>query len=113
MDAVRAHEREIVAYALERLAQVPGVTLYGPTGEDRAGVVSFTLDDIHPHDIASILDSEGVAIRAGHHCAQPLMDRLGVVATARASFYVYNSEEDVDRLADALQTVRRIFGPGA
>lgn len=113
MDAVRAHEREIVAYALERLAQVPGITLYGPTGEDRAGVVSFTLDDIHPHDIASILDSEGVAIRAGHHCAQPLMDRLGVVATARASFYVYNSEEDVDRLADALQTVRRIFGPGA
>src|SRR5690606_98259 len=86
MDAVRAHEREIVAYALERLAQVPGITLYGPTGEDRAGVVSFTLDDIHPHDIASILDSEGVATRAGHHCAQPLMDRLGVVATARASF---------------------------
>lgn len=113
MDAVRAHEREIVAYALERLAQVPGITLYGPTGEDRAGVVSFTLDDVHPHDIASILDSEGVAIRAGHHCAQPLMDRLGVVATARASFYVYNTEEDVDRLADALQTVRRIFGPGA
>ncbi|MBX6340877.1 MAG: cysteine desulfurase [Thermomicrobiaceae bacterium] len=113
LDAVRAHERELIGYALERLRTVPGITLYGPEGEDRAGVVSFTLADVHPHDIASILDGEGIAVRAGHHCAQPLMRRLGVVATARASFYVYNSEEDVDRLVDALATVRRIFGLGA
>ncbi len=110
MDAVRAHEREITGYALDRLAGVPGITLYGPVGEDRAGVVSFTLADVHPHDIASILDSEGIAVRAGHHCAQPLMERLGLVATTRASFYVYNTEEDVDRLVDGLMTVRRIFG---
>lgn len=113
MDAVRAHEQEITAYALDRLQDVPGITLYGPVGDDRAGVVSFTMGDAHPHDIASILDGEGIAIRAGHHCAQPLMDRLGVVATARASFYVYNNEEDVDRLVDALATVHRIFGRGA
>ncbi|CCF85464.1 cysteine desulfurase [Nitrolancea hollandica] len=110
MDAVRAHEREITGYALDRLAGVPGITLYGPVGEDRAGVVSFTLADVHPHDIASILDSEGIAVRAGHHCAQPLMERLGLVATTRASFYIYNTEEDVDRLVDGLMTVRRIFG---
>lgn len=110
MEAVRAHEREITSYALDRLAEVPGITLYGPVGEDRAGVVSFTLGDAHPHDIASILDSEGIAVRAGHHCAQPLMQRLGLVATTRASFYIYNTEDDVDRLVDGLMTVRRIFG---
>ena len=112
MDAVRAHERELVEYALERLPGVPDLTLYGPEGEDRGGVISFTLADVHPHDIASILDTEGVAVRAGHHCAQPLMHRLGVDATARASFYVYNTTEDVDRLADSLLAVRRIFGLG-
>ncbi len=110
MDAVRAHEREITSYALDRLAEVPGLTPYGPVGEDRAGVASFTLGDVHPHDIASILDSEGIAVRAGHHCAQPLMRRLGLVATTRASFYVYNTEEDVDRLIDGLMTVRHVFG---
>ncbi|HET9014918.1 MAG TPA: cysteine desulfurase [Thermomicrobiaceae bacterium] len=112
MDAVRAHERELIEYALERLPGVPDLTLYGPEGEDRAGVISFNLGDVHPHDVASILDGEGVAVRAGHHCAQPLMHRLGVDATTRASFYVYNTTDDVDRLADALQTVRRIFGLG-
>jgi cysteine desulfurase/selenocysteine lyase len=110
MPSVRAHEWELTGYALDRLAGVPGIKLYGPVGEDRAGVVSFALGDVHPHDIASILDSEGIAVRAGHHCAQPLMQRLGLVATTRASFYVYNTEEDVDRLVDGLTTVRRIFG---
>lgn len=110
MDAVRAHERQLIDYALAKLDEIPEVTLYGPVGNDRGGVVSFTLGDAHPHDIASILDSEGVAIRAGHHCAQPLMERLGLTATARASFYLYNNEQDVDRLADALLTVRHIFG---
>lgn len=111
MEPVRTHEREITSYALDRLSEIPEITLYGPVGEDRAGVVSFTLGDAHPHDIASILDSEGIAVRAGHHCAQPLMQRLGLVATTRASFYIYNTEEDVDRLVDGLMTVRRIFGP--
>uniref|UniRef100_A0A831TD04 Cysteine desulfurase n=1 Tax=Thermorudis peleae TaxID=1382356 RepID=A0A831TD04_9BACT len=109
MPAIRQHEMELVRYALARLDEIPGVTLYGPVGEDRSGVVSFTLGDVHPHDIAGILDSEGIAIRAGHHCAQPLMRRLGVVATARASVYLYNTEEDIDRLVDALLIVRQLF----
>ncbi|GBD17094.1 putative cysteine desulfurase [bacterium HR26] len=109
MPAIRQHEKELVRYALARLDEIPGVTLYGPVGEDRSGVVSFTLGDVHPHDIAGILDSEGIAIRAGHHCAQPLMHRLGVVATARASVYLYNTEEDIDRLVDGLLIVRQLF----
>ena len=108
MDQVAAHERTLVGYALERLAAVEGVTLYGPA--ERAGVVSFTLGDIHPHDLATIVDSEGVAIRAGHHCAQPLMRRLKVAATARATFYVYNTREDVDTLVAALEKARALFG---
>lgn len=107
--AIRQHEKELVRYALARLDEIPGVTLYGPVGEDRSGVVSFTLGDVHPHDIAGILDSEGIAIRAGHHCAQPLMRRLSVVATARASVYLYNTEEDIDRLVDGLLIVRQLF----
>jgi cysteine desulfurase/selenocysteine lyase len=106
--AVAAHERELTQYALGRLAAIDGVTLYGPA--ERAGVVSFTLGDIHPHDLATIVDSEGVAVRAGHHCAQPLMRRLDVAATARASFYVYNAREDVDALAAALEKARTLFG---
>ena len=109
MPAIRQHEKELVGYALARLDEIPGVTLYGPVGEDRSGVVSFTLGDVHPHDIAGILDSEGIAIRAGHHCAQPLMRRLGVVATARASVYLYNTEEDIDRLVDGLVIARQLF----
>lgn len=109
LPAIRQHEKELVRYALARLDEIPGVTLYGPVGEDRSGVVSFTLGDVHPHDIAGILDSEGIAIRAGHHCAQPLMRRLGVVATARASVYLYNTEEDIDRLVDGLVIVRQLF----
>lgn len=113
MPAVRLHEQQLTNYALGQLAEVPDLTIYGPDGEDRAGVISFTLADVHPHDIASILDGEGVAVRAGHHCAQPLMHRLGLTATARASFYVYNDETDVDQLVDALMSVRRIFRLGA
>jgi cysteine desulfurase/selenocysteine lyase len=113
MDRVLAHEQAVVGYALDRLAEIPGLTIYGPRDPaQRSGVVSFTVDDIHPHDIASILDAENVAVRAGHHCAQPLMASLGVVATTRASFYVYNTEADVDRLIAGLQVADRLFhGP--
>ena len=109
MLAIRHHEQELLRYALARLDEIPGVTLYGPVGEDRSGVISFTLGDVHPHDIAGVLDSEGIAIRAGHHCAQPLMRRLGVAATARVSFYLYNTDEDIDRLVEGLLLVRHVF----
>lgn len=112
-EAIRQHEIQLTNYALGQLREIPGLTLFGPDGEDRAGVASFVLDGAHPHDIASILDGEGVAVRAGHHCAQPLMRRLDVTATARASFYVYNTEEDVDQLVRAIETVNSIFGTGA
>jgi len=111
MEAVRAHEADLAAFALARLAEVPGLTVYGPTEVvDRGGVISFTLGDIHPHDLATILDQQGVAIRAGHHCARPLHRVLDVPATARASFYVYNTREDVDALIKALAEARRLFG---
>jgi len=100
----------LLAYALPRLAAVPGLRLYGPQGEDRAGVVSFTLGDIHAHDLASILDSQGIAVRAGHHCCQPLMARYDLAATTRASFYLYNTPEEVDALVAALHTARERFG---
>ncbi len=109
MEAVAAHERELVGRALAKLSAIEGMTIYGPMDE-RAGVISFTLADIHPHDLATILDHEGVAIRAGHHCTQPLMRRLNVSATARASFYVYNTEEDVDALVVALEKALTLFG---
>ncbi len=110
MDAVSAHEREIAAYALERLADVPGLRVFGPPASpERLGPVSFELDGIHGHDVAEILDRHGVAVRAGHHCAQPLMDRLGVAATARASFGVYTTPEEIDRLVEGLDDARRIF----
>ncbi len=110
MEAIHAHEQEVTAYALSRLSEIPGITLYGPPAKLRGGVVSFTLEGVHPHDIATILDAEGVAIRAGHHCAQPLMRRLGVVATARASFYLYNTCEEVDALVRAVEKAKQIFG---
>jgi cysteine desulfurase/selenocysteine lyase len=110
MDNVRAHEAELTSYALERLPEVPGITIFGPTEIDkRGGAISFAIDGLHPHDVAELLGREGVCIRAGHHCAQPLMRHLGVPATARASFHVYNSREDVDRLVGALQTARKVF----
>ncbi len=103
MEAVRAHEHEITSYALERVAEIPGVTIYGPTDTAiRGGVVTFNVDKIHPHDLATLLDQEGVAIRAGHHCAQPLHQRLGLPATARASFYVYSQPHEVDALVEAI-----------
>ena len=109
LDAIEAHEHELSAYALGRLAEVPGITLYGPPAERRAGVVSFNLEDIHPHDVAQILDLQGVAIRAGHHCCQPLMQKLGVAATNRASFYLYTIPEEIDQLVDGLYAVRKVF----
>ena len=111
MDQVRAHENEVTRYALDRMGEIPDLTVYGPDNIDfRGGVVSFTLADIHPHDLATILDQQGVAIRAGHHCARPLMRVLDVPATARASFYVYNTAAEVDSLVEALHEARRIFG---
>jgi cysteine desulfurase/selenocysteine lyase len=115
MEEVQAHEQAMAAYALEQLAAVPNLQIYGPSAGERGGVVTFNLikDDellIHPHDLASILDREGIAIRAGHHCAQPLMEHYGVPATARASFYVYNTENEVDQLVAALHKAQSIFG---
>ena len=110
MEAVRRHEREITGYALERLATVPDLVVYGPLDPARrGGAVSFQLADVHAHDIATILDQYGVAVRSGHHCAKPLMRYLSVPATARASFYLYNTTDDVDRLVDALFEARRWF----
>ncbi len=107
---ILAHEREIVGYAFERLAELPGIAIYGPRDPNVcSGVVSFNLADIHPHDVASILDAENIAVRAGHHCTQPLMEALGIVGTTRASFYVYNTLDDVDHLVDGLRTALRIF----
>lgn len=112
MDNILAHEKIVADYALDRLSEVPGLTLYGPDASRRNGVASFTLQDIHAHDVAQLLDAEGVAVRAGHHCAMPLHKRLGVAATARASFYVYNTCDDVDALVEAIYNARRVFGLG-
>jgi cysteine desulfurase/selenocysteine lyase len=108
-DAIEAHEHELAAYALGRLGEVDGITLYGPPADRRAGIVSFNIDRIHPHDVAQILDMQGVAIRAGHHCCQPLMQKLGVAATNRASFYLYTVQEEIDQLVEGLHTVRKVF----
>ncbi len=109
MENVWAHDRALLEYALERLAEVPELRLYGPHGADRGGVIAFNLGRLHPHDLATALDERGVAVRTGHHCAQPLHRRLGVAATARASFYVYNTPTDVDRLVEALLEAREFF----
>ena len=109
LDAIEAHEHELAAYALERLADVPGVTLYGPPPQRRAGIVSFNVEGVHPHDVAQVLDMDGVAIRAGHHCCQPLMAKLGVAATNRASFYLYTVPEEIDRLVEGIHKVRKVF----
>ncbi|MEX2230270.1 MAG: cysteine desulfurase [Dehalococcoidia bacterium] len=111
MDRIRAHELELVDYALRRLGDVPGVTIYGPPGAaDRGGVVSFSVEDVHPHDVGQVLDSHGVAVRAGHHCAQPVMAALEVPATVRASFYLYNTAAEIDSLARAVEEANRFFG---
>ena len=110
LEAIEEYESELAAYALDRLAEIPGLTTYGPPADRRAGIVSFNVEGIHPHDVAQVLDSEGVAIRAGHHCCQPLMTRLGVAATNRASFYLYTVPEEIDRLVDGINKARRILG---
>ena len=110
MDWVRAHEQELTRLATDRLRAIPDVTVYGPDASERSGVVSFTVGDIHPHDLATILDENGVCIRAGHHCAQPLMRRLNLPATARASFYVYNTAADVEALVAGVNHAREVFG---
>jgi cysteine desulfurase/selenocysteine lyase len=110
LEAIEEYEQELAAYALELLGEVPGMVLYGPPPDRRAGIVSFNLGDIHPHDVAQILDSEGVAIRAGHHCCQPLMTRLGVAATNRASFYLYTVREEIDRLVEGVQKAHKLLG---
>lgn len=110
MNTVHAHECELVEYALDRLRRVEGLKIYGPsTVEARGATISFTLDGIHPHDVAAILDSDGIAVRAGHHCCQPLHMLLGVPATTRASFYLYNIPEEVDRLAVGLEKAQKLF----
>jgi cysteine desulfurase/selenocysteine lyase len=105
LEAVEAHEQALAGYALEQLGELPGVTLYGPPPERRAGIVSFNVEGVHPHDVAQILDLDAIAIRASHHCCQPLMHRLGVAATNRASFYLYNTPDDVDRLVAGVRRV--------
>jgi cysteine desulfurase/selenocysteine lyase len=110
LEAIAEYESELAAYALERIAEVGGITCYGPPADRRAGIVSFNVDGIHPHDVAQVLDSEGVAIRAGHHCCQPLMTRLGVAATNRASFYLYTVPDEIDRLIGGLHKVKKILG---
>jgi cysteine desulfurase / selenocysteine lyase len=110
LEAVHAAEAELAAYAIERIAEVPDLTVFGPpAGDDRGGIVSFAIEGVHAHDVSEILDRHGIAVRAGHHCAQPLMERLGVPATTRASFAVYNTRAEVDRLIDGLLDVRRVF----
>lgn len=109
MDEIAEHEHRLAAYAMDRLSEIDGISLYGPR-ERKVGLVTFNLDDVHPHDVATVLDAQGIAIRAGHHCCQPLMRWLKVSSTARASFYLYNTEEDVDRLVSALIQTKEYFG---
>jgi cysteine desulfurase/selenocysteine lyase len=109
LDTIAKHEQVLVAYALERLEEIPGVKVYGPSAELRGGVTSFSLDGVHAHDIAQILDSDGIAVRAGHHCAMPLHKILAIPATTRASYYLYNSVDDIDKLIEGIYKVKHIF----
>jgi len=109
MDAIAAHERQITAYAIERLKEIPGLQVYGPAAEYKGGVMSFSMEGVHPHDVAALLDRDGIAVRAGHHCAMPLHDKLALPATARASFYLYNVIEEVDLLGAGLHNVQKMF----
>jgi cysteine desulfurase/selenocysteine lyase len=110
MDAIAAHEHEVTEYALERLEEVPGVKLFGPGADQKGGVAAFILEGVHPHDVAQILDQDGIAVRAGHHCAQPLHEKFGLPATSRASFYLYNTKEEVDMLVNGIYKVKELFG---
>jgi cysteine desulfurase/selenocysteine lyase len=109
MDNIAAHEHQITEYALERLEEIPGLKLFGPSADKKGGVAAFTLDGIHPHDVAQILDKDGIAVRAGHHCAQPLHEKFGIPATSRASFYMYSTKEEVDLLVNGLYKVKEMF----
>jgi len=110
MNDIASHEHEITEYALERLEEIPGVKLFGPSADKKGGVAAFTLDGVHPHDVAQILDQDGIAVRAGHHCAQPLHEKFGIPATSRASFYLYSTKEEVDLLVKGLYKVKEMFG---
>lgn len=110
MKDIATHEHEITEYALERLEEIPGVKLFGPSADKKGGVAAFTLEGVHPHDVAQILDQDGVAVRAGHHCAQPLHEKFGIPATSRASFYLYSTKEEVDLLVKGLYKVKEMFG---
>ena len=110
MDAISEHEHQITEYALERLEEIPGLKVFGPSADKKGGVASFTFDGVHPHDVAQILDRDGIAIRAGHHCAQPLHERFGLPATSRASFYLYNTKDEVDLLVNGIYKVKELFG---
>lgn len=110
LDQIEQHEHKLAAYAMEKMSTVDGITIYGPKeAENRAGVITFNLNDVHPHDVATVLDADGIAVRAGHHCAQPLMKWLHVSATARASFYLYNTEEDIDKFVSSLIKTKEYF----
>lgn len=110
MNDIAAHEHEVTEYALERLEEIPGVKLFGPSADKKGGVAAFTLEGVHPHDVAQILDQDGIAVRAGHHCAQPLHEKFGIPATSRASFYLYSTKEEVDLLVKGLYKVKEMFG---
>ncbi len=110
MEQVSSHEHEIIEYALERLEEVPGLRLFGPSADKKGGVASFTFDGIHPHDVAQILDRDGIAVRAGHHCAQPLHEKFGIQSTTRASFYLYSTKSEVDALIEGIYKVKKVFG---
>ena len=110
MDKIAAHEHEITEYALERLEEIPGVRVFGPGAQHKGGVAAFTLEGVHPHDVAQILDKDGIAVRAGHHCAQPLHEKFGIPATSRASFYLYNTKEEVEMLVNGIYKVKELFG---
>ncbi|GIV66156.1 MAG: cysteine desulfurase [Chloroflexota bacterium] len=110
MERVAAHEHDIISYALEALSEIEGLTLYGPSADQKGAVVSFTMRGVHPHDVSQILDSQGIAVRAGHHCAMPLHEKFGLPATTRASFYLYNTRQEVDQLVQGLAKVKKIFG---
>ncbi len=110
MEKIAAHEHQITEYALDRLEEIPGVKLFGPSADKKGGVAAFTLEGVHPHDVAQILDRDGIAVRAGHHCAQPLHEKFGIPATSRASFYLYNTKEEVDLLVNGIYKVKEMFG---
>jgi cysteine desulfurase/selenocysteine lyase len=110
MEAIAANEHEIISYTMNRLEEVPGLWIFGPQPQYKGSVASFTLDDIHPHDVAQVLDSFGIAVRAGHHCAMPLHEKFNIPATTRASFYLYNTKAEADRLVDGLYHVKDLFG---